>query len=689
MTHLYAPRPLLSVLGLLAVSGLLGLLAAPAPASASTSPVVLNELNCTRTDWIEVMNRGDAEVSIGNWLLTDDALDRVPLRPSHRWRFPAGTTLAPGARVVVTGSGSGFPFGLSCGDDVLRLADASDTPVDSYALPVLASGDETLGRIPDGTGDWTVTMPTPGAANAVAAATPATDPAWLYDPLQMTQIDLEAAPDALAQLAADPGEYVAARITLHHGGDTYGPYAVGIKLKGHASFRTLDGKASFKVKFGFAVSGQRFFGLKGLTLNNMVQDPSMIAEAGSSLLAQAAGVPSARVGYAYVTLNGAEYGLYADVETVDAVMAQRWFAGTQHLYEADYGSDVGPGRAGEFQVDEGSSADVSDLDALGAADAAGPDGWWQRLQAVADTSELTRAFAVEHYVGQWDGYSFGTTPSQPNNYYLHRDLAGRFSLLPSGTDQTWLERTPFGAYGNGLLMRHCAVDPSCNAAYIGALRGLAGSPAVAAVAAEARAIRDAIAPWRLRDPRREQSVAEGEAQADAKIATMEARPAELAAWLADPTFVDLLAGPAALDAGVGAGAGGGGQQPSTPAAVSVVPSTVAAPATLQTAAAPPVAMRLLLGKPVVSPAKAVAGRLFTFTLPVTRSDTHEAPLTGKTTCKPTLAGKALKHTDSFAKGKARLSLVLPATAKGKLLRIAVTVTASGRRTEGTFTYTVR
>jgi hypothetical protein len=678
-----------SLVWLAAVSGLLALLlAAPPPASAGTSPVVLNELNCTGTDWIEVTNRGDAEVSIGNWLLTDDALDRVPLRPSHRWRFPAGATGAPGAHLVVTGSGSGFPFGLSCGDDVLRLADASDAPVDSYALPVLASGDETLGRVPDGTGDWTVTLPTPGSANAVATGTPSTDPAWLYDPLQVTQVDLESSPDALAQLAADPGGYVPARITLRHGGGTYGPYVVGLRLKGHSSSRTLDGKAAFKVKFGFSVAGQRFFGLKGLTLNNMVQDPSMIAEASSSLLAQAAGVPTARVGYAYVTLNGAEYGLYADVETVDAVMAQRWFAGTKHLYEADYGSDVTPGRAGGFQVDEGSSADVSDLGALGTADAAGPDGWWQRLGALADTAGLTRAFAVEHYIGQWDGYSFGTTPSQPNNYYLHSDLAGRFSLLPSGTDQTWLERTSFGAFGNGVLMRHCAADPSCNAAYIDALRGLATSPAVAGVASEARAIRDAIAPWRARDPRREQTVAEGEAQADAKIASMEARPAELSAWLADPTFVDLLAAPATPDEGAGAG---GGEAPptTTPAPVAVVPSTVATPAALQSTAAQPVVVRPVLGKPVVSPAKPAAGRRFEFTLPVARSDTHAPLLTGKLACTPTLAGKALKHTDSFAKGKAKLSFVLPATAKGKLLRIDVTVTVSGRSARAAFAYTVR
>jgi hypothetical protein len=64
-------------------------------------------------------------------------------------------------------------------------------------------------------------------------------------------------------------------------------------------------------------------------------------------------------------------------------------------------------------------------------------------------------------------------------------------------------------------------DAACRQLYVDALRQIAASPAPAAIAAQARAIRAVVAPWRLLDPRREQTVAAGEAQADAKIATME------------------------------------------------------------------------------------------------------------------------------------------------------------------------
>src|SRR4029078_13133734 len=130
----------------------------------------------------------------------------------------------------------------------------------------------------------------------------------------------------------------------------------------------------------------------------------------------------------------------------------RWFTGMQHLYDANYANDVYPGWSYKFDVSEGSSTDRADLESLTDANAGGTDGWWERMQPVADMVELTRAFAAEHYAGHWDSYSVGANAEQPNNYALYSAPAGRFSLIPSGTDQTWLEHVPFGVYGNAILM---------------------------------------------------------------------------------------------------------------------------------------------------------------------------------------------------------------------------------------------
>ena len=49
-------------------------------------------------------------------------------------------------------------------------------------------------------------------------------------------------------------------------------------------------------------------------------------------------------------------------------------------------------------------------------------------------------WAVEKYIGHWDGYV-----GNRNNFYLHSDTAGRFSMLPWGTDQAWTGRVVIGS----------------------------------------------------------------------------------------------------------------------------------------------------------------------------------------------------------------------------------------------------
>ena len=87
-------------------------------------------------------------------------------------------------------------------------------------------------------------------------------------------------------------------------------------------------KAAFKLKLAHTVKGQRFLGLKTLTLNNMVQDPSMVHELLAYEAFRAVGIPAPRTGYAFVRVNGADYGVYLNVETLDDVSLPRWFSST-------------------------------------------------------------------------------------------------------------------------------------------------------------------------------------------------------------------------------------------------------------------------------------------------------------------------------------------------------------------------
>jgi hypothetical protein len=97
-------------------------------------------------------------------------------------------------------------------------------------------------------------------------------------------------------------------------------------------------------------------------------------------------------------------------------------------------------------------------------------------------------------------------------------------------------------------------------------------------------------------------------------------------------------------------------------------STTPAPATTPAATVKPV-----IGAPAATPAKAAAGKRFTVAFPVTRSD-NGAPLTsGKMICDPSVSGKVITHAESFTGGTAKLSFTVPKAAKGKVLKVKVTI----------------
>ncbi len=106
---------------------------------------------------------------------------------------------------------------------------------------------------------------------------------------------------------------------------------------------------------------------------------------------------------------------------------------------------------------------------------------------------------------------------------------------------------------------------------------------------------------------------------------------------------------------------------------SAIAAIVAAASTASGAVRSPAAVKPVIGKPVTAPAHALPGKRFTVSFTVTRSDTR-APLTrGKMVCDPSIAGKVIRHAESFKAGKARLSFVVPANASGKVLRVKVMI----------------
>jgi hypothetical protein len=188
-------------------------------------------------------------------------------------------------------------------------------------------------------------------------------------------------------------------------------------------------------------------------------------------------------------------------------------------------------------MEEGDEDDLSDLEALIAA-VNGDGDFSDRVKSVADLRQLTRMWAVEKYIGHWDGYA-GPVPAcnQPNNYYLHSDSGGIFTMLPWGTDMTWDSRLAFD--GNAALMfNECLNDDSCFAFYRDAVRDVRSLVVGLDLDARAASTAELLAPWQAQDPRREYSLEDIQAAVDATRDFLAVRPSDAEAWLLAVTRPD-------------------------------------------------------------------------------------------------------------------------------------------------------
>ena len=153
----------------------------PEPANAPALPAVfLNELfvategDAGAGSFIELANLGDSPVDLSGMALTDRT-------SSDRFVFPAGTTLASGARRAWTAAAIGFGPDYKGGTICLRAA--ADGPVlDCWRYPTLEPG-VSWGRSPDGGQQMRrLASPTPGAVNDASLEPPVVINEVMYHP---------------------------------------------------------------------------------------------------------------------------------------------------------------------------------------------------------------------------------------------------------------------------------------------------------------------------------------------------------------------------------------------------------------------------------------------------------------------------------------------------------------------------
>jgi hypothetical protein len=234
-------------------------------------------------------------------------------------------------------------------------------------------------------------------------------------------------------------------------------------------------------------------------------------------------------------VNGTDYGLHLNLETLDDVFLAH--QSTQHLYEGELGDDTYPGGAADFEIDEGSESSTSDLEALiSAVQGDTPADFSDRVAGFADLQEMVRMWATEKYIGHWDGYTGVDESFSPNNYYLHSDDSGLFTMIPSGPDQAWYDHVDFGFTGGGILFEKCLEDTSCAELYRQAVKDARDTISGLDLDALATSTASLLAPFQTSD--REEYDADQIAQGVAdNIAFNDSRPADAATWLGEDQSV--------------------------------------------------------------------------------------------------------------------------------------------------------
>ena len=132
----------------------------------------------------------------------------------------------------------------------------------------------------------------------------------------------------------------------------------------------------------------------------------------------------------------------------------------------------------------------------------------------------------------------------------------------------------------------------------------------------------------------------------------------------------------------------GYSSPSGPVAdPSPADNTLTLTATTPTPPPPPAPVMPVIESPVLLPGP-IAGSHVTVGFWVLRSDNGARLTEGTMTGSASVAGRALKYAKKFKSGYAWLTFVIPKTAKGKQLKVKVTITANGQTASKAATYTV-
>lgn len=182
---------------------------------------------------------------------------------------------------------------------------------------------------------------------------------------------------------------------------------VAIRAKGNTSLSQVESygndRYSFKIEFDYYDGANTYYGLDKLCLNNIIQDNTYMKDYLTYQLMRSYGVDAPLCSYAYITVNGKDWGLYLAVEGVEESFLQR-----------NYGSDYGELYKPDSTAMGGGRGNGREFDMAGLDD-------WEKdfpdnaMEQVPDDFKRERP---EGFGGQLPGDSEGEMPEGFNGQML-------------------------------------------------------------------------------------------------------------------------------------------------------------------------------------------------------------------------------------------------------------------------------
>ncbi len=153
--------------------------------------------------------------------------------------------------------------------------------------------------------------------------------------------------------SASDKEYIAASIVL----DGNSVKNIGLRTKGNSSLSSIvssdSDRYSFKIEFDHYQTGQTYYGLDKLALNNIVQDDTYLKDYISYQMMNGFNADSPLCSFIYITVNGEDWGLYLAVEGIEDAYASRSYGlDSGQIYKPDSMNMMGGGNGDNDETRE-------------------------------------------------------------------------------------------------------------------------------------------------------------------------------------------------------------------------------------------------------------------------------------------------------------------------------------------------